>query len=181
MECGSLLPLYPPRACSRAASLGGIHKSQRGQQAGLKESGSKLPHSKTTERRYHQKPMVTITRASYWLAKLSKLRVDRARGDPAPHKPLLLLVLCDLVEKENLRNAVLPLSPELAYRFCTYWSIVAARRPQRPDVRLPFHHLAADGILVHAGPLLGAEICAASVSAMQRRITDRKEKGDAVS
>jgi hypothetical protein len=74
-----------------------------------------------------------MTRADYWLTKFSKLRVDRARGDPAPHKPLLLLVLCDLVEKENLRNAVLPLSPELAFRFYTYWSIVAERRPQRPD------------------------------------------------
>jgi putative restriction endonuclease len=87
-----------------------------------------------------------MNRPDYWLAKFSKLRVDRARGDPAPHKQLLLLVLCDLVEKENLRNAVLPLSPELAFRFYTYWSIVASRRPQRPDVRLPFHHLAGDGI-----------------------------------
>jgi putative restriction endonuclease len=69
--------------------------------------------------------MGTIARASYRLAKFSTLRVDRARGDPAPHKPLLLLVLCDLVEKENLRNAILPLSPELAFRFYTYWSIVA--------------------------------------------------------
>jgi putative restriction endonuclease len=90
--------------------------------------------------------MVTITRASHWLAKLSKLRVDRARGDAAPHKPLLLLVLCDLVEKASLPHDVLPLSPELAFRFYTYWSIVVSRRPQRPDIRLPFHHLAGDGI-----------------------------------
>jgi putative restriction endonuclease len=74
--------------------------------------------------------MLTITRASYWLAKLLKLRVDRARGDPALHKPLLLLVLCDLVEKESLSHGVLSLSPELAFRFYTYWSIVAARRPR---------------------------------------------------
>jgi hypothetical protein len=40
-----------------------------GQQAGLKESGSKLPHSKTTARRFRQEQMVTITQASYWLAK----------------------------------------------------------------------------------------------------------------
>ena len=87
-----------------------------------------------------------MNRADYWLAKFSKLRVDQARGDPAPHKPLLLLVLCDLVEKASLPHDVLPLSPELAFRFYTYWSIVASRRPQRPDVRLPFHHLAGDGI-----------------------------------
>ena len=87
-----------------------------------------------------------MNRADYWLAKLSKLRVDRARGDPAPHKPLLLLVLCDWVEKESLPHDVLPLSPELAFAFYTYWSIVAGRRHQRPDIRLPFHHLSGDGI-----------------------------------
>jgi putative restriction endonuclease len=31
-----------------------------------------------------------------WLAKLRKLRVDVARGDPAPHKPLLMLVVIEL-------------------------------------------------------------------------------------
>lgn len=87
-----------------------------------------------------------MDRSDYWLAKFSKLRVDRARGDPAPHKPLLLLVLCDLVEKASLAHNVLPLSPELAFRFYTYWGIVAERRRQRPDVRLPFHHLSGDGI-----------------------------------
>ena len=87
-----------------------------------------------------------MTRADYWLTKFSKLRIDRARGDPAPHKPLLRLALCDLAEQGALPHGALPLSPELAFRFCTYWSIVTGRRPQRPDVRLPFHHLSGDGI-----------------------------------
>jgi len=87
-----------------------------------------------------------MNRSHYWLAKFSKLRVDRARGDPAPHKPLLILVLCDLAETGNLHRDVLSLSPELAFRFYAYWSIVSGRRSQRPDVRLPFHHLSGDGI-----------------------------------
>jgi len=29
-----------------------------------------------------------MTRPDYWLTKFSKLRIDRARGDPAAHKPL---------------------------------------------------------------------------------------------
>ena len=87
-----------------------------------------------------------MSRAAYWLTKFSKLRIDRARGDPAPHKPLLLLVLCDLAEKASFSHDTLPLTPELAFRFYTYWSIVAGRRPQRPDIRLPFHHLLGDGI-----------------------------------
>jgi putative restriction endonuclease len=81
-----------------------------------------------------------VSRSDYWLTKFSKLRVDRARGDPAPHKPLLLLVLCDLAESGDLRD-VLSLSPELAFRFYSYWRIVAGRRPQRPDVGLPFHRV----------------------------------------
>lgn len=87
-----------------------------------------------------------MNRADYWLSKFAKLRVDRARGDPAPHKPLLLLTLCDLAEEGSLATGALPLSPELAFRFYTYWSVVAGRRAQRPDVRLPFHHLSGDGV-----------------------------------
>ena len=86
-------------------------------------------------------------RPDYWLRKFSELRIDRARGDPAPHEPLLLLALCDLAEQGALPHGALPLSPELAFRFYRYWSIVAGRRPQRPDVRLPFHHLAGDEAL----------------------------------
>jgi putative restriction endonuclease len=81
-----------------------------------------------------------------WLGKLAKLKVDKARGDPAPHKPLLLLVVLELAEQGLLPKDVLPLTPELAFRFCTYWSIVASRRTQKPDVRYPFYHLRSDGI-----------------------------------
>jgi hypothetical protein len=33
--------------------------------------------------------------AEHWLRRITKLRVDRSRG-PAPHKPLLLLVVLEL-------------------------------------------------------------------------------------
>ena len=72
--------------------------------------------------------------------------MDKARGDPAPHKPILLLIVLELAEQGLLPKDVLPLTPELAFRFCTYWSIVAHRRSQRPDVRYPFFHLKSDGI-----------------------------------
>src|SRR5947209_18000368 len=86
-----------------------------------------------------------------WLAKLAKLKVDRARGDPAPHKPLLLLVILDLAESGQLPPMPLPLTPELAFRFCTYWSVAATRRRQRPDVRYPFYHLKSDGFWTPLG------------------------------
>src|SRR5262249_7115483 len=63
----------------------------------------------------------------------------------APHKPLLLLVLLDMAERGELRHKELPLTPELAFRFCTLWKIVAHRRKQQPDIRYPFHHLKTNG------------------------------------
>jgi putative restriction endonuclease len=86
-----------------------------------------------------------MTTPDHWLGKLAKLKVYRAKGGPAPHKPLLLLVILELAEEGRLPPDLLALSPDLAFRFCTYWSVVASRRTQRPDVRLPFHHLHTDG------------------------------------
>ena len=44
-----------------------------------------------------EEPMNEATRKR-WLAKLAKLRIDR-KGTPAPHKPLLLLVVIELAEQ----------------------------------------------------------------------------------
>jgi len=82
----------------------------------------------------------------YWLRRLQALRIDRARGNPAPHKPLLLLVVMEMVEKGEIAGLEVPLSPDLAFRFGVFWSVVAGRRTQSPDVRMPFHHLASSGV-----------------------------------
>lgn len=82
----------------------------------------------------------------YWLHKLATLRIDRARGNPAPHKPLLMLVIMEMVERGEISTREIPLSPDLAFRFSVYWSVVAHRRKQSPQVRLPFHHLRTSGI-----------------------------------
>ncbi|MCU0600899.1 MAG: HNH endonuclease [Desulfobacterales bacterium] len=82
----------------------------------------------------------------FWLHKLSTLRIDRARGNPAPHKPLLLLVVLEMMEKGEIKTRELNLSPDLAFQFSIFWSVVSSRRSQPPDVRLPFHHLESSGI-----------------------------------
>ena len=82
---------------------------------------------------------------AYWLKQVATLKVDKARGDPAPHKPLLLLVILDLIQEKLLQQEILALTGELAFRFCTYWTVVAARRKQAPDIRMPFHHLKSGG------------------------------------
>lgn len=86
--------------------------------------------------------------ASYWLNRIANLKVDRARGDPAPHKRLFLLVVLDLVEDGELQQEILPLTGELAFRFSTFWTAVAHRRKQKPDIRMPFHHLKSGGFWV---------------------------------
>ena len=88
--------------------------------------------------------MMLSNRASYFLNLATKLRVDRKDGI-APHKPLLLLVVAELAERGELISRRLSLSPELTFNFVSFWSVVAARRPQKPDIRLPFFHLWADG------------------------------------
>lgn len=82
--------------------------------------------------------------ATKWLERLSTLRVDPASGI-APHKPLLLLVVCDLAEEGKLTGALLRRDGDLAFRFSSYWTIVADRRRTKPDLRLPFYHLKTSG------------------------------------
>lgn len=81
------------------------------------------------------------------ISRLTKLRIDRASGNPAPHKPLLLLLYISMAE-EGVLERVIPLSPELAFRFTNLDAIVGWRRRQRLDVRMPFFHLRGDGLLV---------------------------------
>jgi putative restriction endonuclease len=85
-----------------------------------------------------------MTDDDVWFRKLGNLKIDRAKG-PAPHKPLLLLVILELAERGQLPLDCLPLTAELTFLFGTFWRVVAHRRKQRPDVCLPFHHLQSDG------------------------------------
>ena len=81
-----------------------------------------------------------------WLAKLADLNVYRAKHGEAPHKPLLLLILLELAERGELNSSILRLTPELSFRFNALWPIVAYRRTQQPDIRMPFHRLSRDGL-----------------------------------
>lgn len=78
------------------------------------------------------------------LHKLSHLKIDRSRG-AAPHKPLLLLCLLELAEEGALTDELLPITGELAFRFSSFWSVVAHRRSQKPDLKLPLFHMRSDG------------------------------------
>jgi putative restriction endonuclease len=76
-----------------------------------------------------------------WLSRLTDLKPYGAKHGKAPHKPLFLLVTLELAERGELPADRLWLTPELAFRFNSFWQVVAYRRTQPPDVRMPFHHL----------------------------------------
>ena len=84
--------------------------------------------------------MSTDTLQKY-VQKMKRLRVDRAHG-VAPHKPLLLLAVIQLIERGQIRDNKIPLSPDLAETFMRYWSKVTNRKP---NIALPFFHLKSDG------------------------------------
>lgn len=83
--------------------------------------------------------------AGQWLARLCNLNVARtqARGQ-APHKPILLLCLIDMIEEGAITLPWLDYSPQLFFRFQSYWDIVQARQQNRPNARMPFHALGSE-------------------------------------
>ncbi len=83
---------------------------------------------------------------SYWLHKLATLQIDRSRGDPAPHKPFLLLVILEMADRGEITGSELLLSPDLAFRFSLFNSVIADRKRPPLELRLPFHHLKTSGI-----------------------------------
>lgn len=80
-----------------------------------------------------------------WLKVLSNLNYDPVSG-VAPHKPLLLLVVCDLAEEDKIAEALLRRNGDLVFRFSSYWKIVVERRRTKPDIRLPFFHLRTEKV-----------------------------------
>lgn len=95
--------------------------------------------------------MSTDTLQKY-VQKMKRLRVDRAHG-VAPHKPLLLLAVIELIERGQIQENKITLSPDLAETFMKYWSKVTDRRP---NIALPFFHLKSDGFW-HLHPNAGYE------------------------
>ena len=90
--------------------------------------------------------MPAYNKSDHWLHKLATLKIDRSRGDPAPHKPFLLLMVLEMAERGEIRDPLLPLSADLAYRFSLFNSIIASRTRSKLELYLPFHHLGTSGI-----------------------------------
>lgn len=85
-------------------------------------------------------------RGKNWLARIRKLRINRAVSSPSPHKPLFLLCFLDLYDDGQFHDGKLRLTPELYLRFQSCWAAVQHRTRQPPYPQFPFHHLSGDGL-----------------------------------
>jgi hypothetical protein len=63
--------------------------------------------------------------AAEWLGRICLLNVSKtAERGHAPHKPLLLLCIMDMIEDGAITTQWIPYSPELFFRFHCYLAIV---------------------------------------------------------
>ncbi len=78
----------------------------------------------------------------YYSTKFARLRVDRAHG-VAPHKPILLLSVIELIKQGSISQNQIYLSEELIATFETVWSYLGSEN-HYPDISRPFFHLRGD-------------------------------------
>jgi len=96
-----------------------------------------------------------MARSADLIEQLGHLHVDRSHGPPAPHKPLMLLAILDLVEEGVIEQNYIEHAPRLIERFNHYWSVLDPVGFQARSW-LPFFHLRYDGFWV-LSPQEGAD------------------------
>ena len=72
-----------------------------------------------------------------YINEFRNLRIDRAHGN-APHQPVLLLTIIEMIEQEQIETNKIPPSPHLVEKFLKYWNCITNRKP---NPALPFFHL----------------------------------------
>lgn len=92
-----------------------------------------------------------------FISKLSRLRVDRSKGAPAPHKPILLLSIIAEIETGNISENKIYITPELVARFKDYWYQLVHNPIFTSNFSLPFYHLKSDGFW-HLHTFIGKDI-----------------------
>ena len=82
---------------------------------------------------------------THWLGKLANLNVARTglRGI-APHKPLMLLTVIDLIESGDIPDGWVKYDVRLVSRFRDYWELVQDRQRNSPDITMPFNALGGE-------------------------------------
>lgn len=94
---------------------------------------------------------------SRYVRKFGKLRVDRSKGEPAPHKAILLLSVIDSIQHYEITENKIYISPELVARFKDNWHKLVTTNKFTSNFSLPFYHLKSEGFWFFK-TLIGREI-----------------------
>ncbi len=81
----------------------------------------------------------------YYLAKFSKLRVDKTHGSPAPHKPILILSILQAISLKQIRSPKVYLTPELISIFKANWSNLVVSTKHHCAISYPFYYMKSEG------------------------------------
>lgn len=96
----------------------------------------------------------------HWLTRLKKVRVAPTKFGKAPHKPVLIISLIELLEKGLIAENKFFVSAELVAEFKENWSLLVDSS-NTCDFSLPFFHLQTDGfweVILKSGKQLAFHI-----------------------
>ncbi len=92
-----------------------------------------------------------MSKLEKYIEAFSKLHTDRGRSrytaltkHRAPHKPILLLSVIDLIEEGTINKNFIELTPEVGETFTLYWSTVMPP-DKKGKIVYPFFHLRKEG------------------------------------
>ncbi|NWJ97271.1 MAG: hypothetical protein HXX20_15915 [Chloroflexi bacterium] len=86
----------------------------------------------------------------HYIIAFGKLKVDRTGGwtddtnNGAPYKPILLLVVIDLIEQSEIKSNLIELTSELVDLYRVYCRQVLTSSRVPASIALPFFHLKSD-------------------------------------
>ena len=84
-----------------------------------------------------------MTTADY-LNSLAQLPVNKKGSKIAPHKAILLLSICDLVEQGIITDSFIPLDDNLSHAFNAHWKkYVPITSPFSRRLSYPFYHMSS--------------------------------------
>jgi putative restriction endonuclease len=82
---------------------------------------------------------------NHWLGRLANLNAAKSASlGIAPHKPLMIFSVMDLIEMGVIRDRWVAYNTDFVTRFRDYWDLVVERRKNRPEITMPFNALGGE-------------------------------------
>lgn len=75
-----------------------------------------------------------------YIRAFKKLKVDRSHGDPAPHKPILLISVLQMYKSKKQKDKRIYITPELVSLFKANWSLLVESK-HTCNIAYPFYYL----------------------------------------